>query len=226
MHQCNSKSERSRRVVMMQGQIRVTENDMAALEALIIHGRAALRRDMYHLDDLGQELERAEVVADGEVPPDVMTMNSTARVRDLSTGATAVYTVVFPADADVASNRISVLAPVGTALIGYRRGDEVEWRTPGGARRLLIEEVLFQPEATEARMRDSHREGRLQVGRRPGREPRDGRPRADDGLRGQALDLSASNESTVEGGASSLRHDGDDGTTIPCRASTADGGWR
>ena len=215
---------------MMQGQIRVTENDMAALEALIIHGRVSLRRDMYHLEDLGQELERAEVVADGEVPPDVVTMNSTARVRDLTTGATAVYTVVFPADADVASNRISVLAPVGTALIGYRRGDEVEWRTPGGARRLLIEEVLFQPEATEAR---SRHEGRRRVRRRPGREPRDGRPRAGDGLRGQVscmelapLDLSASDETTVEAGASSLRHDGDDGTTSPCRASTAEGGRR
>ena len=213
----------------MQGQIRVTENDMAALEALIIQGRASSRRDMYHLDDLGQELERAEVVADGEMPPDVVTMNSTARVRDLSTGATAVYTVVFPAEADVASNRISVLAPVGTALIGYRGGDEVEWRTPGGARRLLIEEVLCQPEATEARIR----EGRRRVRRPPGREPRDGRPRGDGGLRGQVscmelapLDLSASNESTVEAGASSLRHDGDDGTTIPCRASTADGGRR
>ena len=158
---------------MMQGQIRVTENDMAALEALIIQGRASSRRDMYHLDDLGQELERAEVVADAEIPSDVVTMNSTARVRDLSTGVTAVYTVVFPAEADVASNRISVLAPVGTALIGYRRGDEVEWRTPGGARQLLIEEVLFQPEATEARMRDSRREGRRRVRRPPGREPRE-----------------------------------------------------
>ena len=169
---------------MMPRQIRVTENDLAALEALIIHGRVSLRRDVCHLDDLGHELERAEVVADGEVPPDVVTMNSTARVRDLSTGATAVYTVVFPPEADVASNRISVLAPVGTALIGYRRGDEVEWRTPGGARRLLIEEVLFQPEATEARMRDGRREGRRRVRR------------------------------------------GDDGTTLPCRASTAEGGRR
>ena len=156
---------------MMQGRVRVTENDMAALEALIIHGRASSRGDMYHLDDLGQELERAEVVADREVPQDVVTVNSTARVRDLSTGATAVYTVVFPADADVASNRISVLAPLGTALISSRAGDEVEWRTPGGARRLLIEEVLFQPEATEARMRDSRREGRRRVRRRPVESP-------------------------------------------------------
>jgi len=58
-----------------------------------------------------------------------------------------VYTIVFPVDADIEKKRISVLAPVGTALIGYRAGDIIEWATPGGTRRLQIEKVLFQPEA-------------------------------------------------------------------------------
>jgi regulator of nucleoside diphosphate kinase len=60
-----------------------------------------------------------------------------------------VYTIVFPPEADTAQQRISVLAPIGTALIGYRVGDVIEWSTPGGGRRLRIETVLFQPEAGE-----------------------------------------------------------------------------
>jgi len=74
-------------------------------------------------------------------------MQSTVRVRDVDTGKTVVYTLAFPAEADIDKNRISVLAPIGTALIGYRAGDRVEWPTPGGVKRLQIEEVIFQPEA-------------------------------------------------------------------------------
>ena len=72
------------------------------------------------------------------------------RVRDLDSGARAVYTLVFPSDADIERRRISILAPIGTALIGYRVGDRIEWRTPGGTRRLEIEEVLYEPETATA----------------------------------------------------------------------------
>jgi len=54
---------------------------------------------------------------------------------------------VFPVDADIEAQRISVLAPIGTALLGYRAGDDVQWLTPGGRKSLRIEEVLYQPEA-------------------------------------------------------------------------------
>jgi regulator of nucleoside diphosphate kinase len=77
-------------------------------------------------------------------------MHSTVRVRDVNSGSSMVYTLVFPVDADVAQQRISVLAPIGTALLGFRSGDVFEWKTPGGTRRLQIEEVLFQPEAAGA----------------------------------------------------------------------------
>ena len=114
---------------------------------LVRDGRHASRRDRDHLAELDRELDRAAIVGAADVSPDVVTMHSTVRVRDLDTGASRVYTVVFPAEADIASKRISVLAPIGTALIGYRAGDHVEWRTPGGTKRLQIDEVLFQPEA-------------------------------------------------------------------------------
>jgi regulator of nucleoside diphosphate kinase len=132
---------------MTRRQILITENDMARLRELVSRGRVALRRDQDHVEELEGELEHAEVVAAEDVPPDAVTMHSTVSVRDLDTDARAIYTIVFPAEADIATNRISVLAPVGTALIGYRAGDVIEWATPGGTRRLRIEAVLFQPEA-------------------------------------------------------------------------------
>jgi regulator of nucleoside diphosphate kinase len=55
--------------------------------------------------------------------------------------------VVFPSEADSEQGKISILAPVGTALLGYRVGDTVEWKLPGGLRRLKIERILYQPEA-------------------------------------------------------------------------------
>ena len=82
------------------------------------------------------------VVVDAEdVPAGVVTMHSRVRVQDVATGESWTYTLVFPHDADIASGRLSVLAPLGTALLGYREGDEIEWRMPGGVRRVRILEV-------------------------------------------------------------------------------------
>jgi len=69
-------------------------------------------------------------------------------VRDLDTGGESTYTLVFPSDADIAKGKISILAPIATALLGYREGDEIEWPTPGGRRRLNVIQVLCQPEAS------------------------------------------------------------------------------
>ena len=125
----------------------ITQDDMARLRELVRHGRAASRRDQDHLAELDHELDRADIIGAEELSPDVVTMHSTVRVLDLDTGARRIYTLVFPGEADIEKQRISVLAPIGTALIGYRAGDHVEWLTPGGTKRLRIEDVLFQPEA-------------------------------------------------------------------------------
>jgi len=130
----------------------ITNDDMARLKDLVRWGRLMSRRDHAHLEELEDELDRAEVVAAEDVSPDVVTMHSTVRVRDLDSGRSVVYTLVFPGEADIDRQRISVLAPIGTALIGYRVGDLIEWATPGRTRRLRIEDVLFQPEAAEGRL--------------------------------------------------------------------------
>ena len=92
------------------------------------------------------ELRRARVVPRSDVPSEVITMNSVVRLRDLDTDEVEEYELAYPAEADVAHNRISVLAPIGTAILGYRLGDVIEWPVPAGLRRLQVEEVLYQPE--------------------------------------------------------------------------------
>lgn len=94
-----------------------------------------------------RELDRAHVVDSKTIPKDVVTMNSRARFVDLYTGEERVCTVVFPSDANIEQDKISVLAPIGTALLGYQVGDTIEWRVPSGNKQVRIEEILYQPEA-------------------------------------------------------------------------------
>jgi regulator of nucleoside diphosphate kinase len=81
-----------------------------------------------------------------DVPPRIVTMNSTVVLRDLDTKEDETYTLVFPDAADIATDRLSVLAPVGTAILGERVDDVVRWRVPQGWRRLKVERVVYQPE--------------------------------------------------------------------------------
>jgi regulator of nucleoside diphosphate kinase len=109
---------------------------------------ASMKNSRDDLRALESELEHARIMAAAEIPPDVITMNSKARLRDLETGEEMIYTLVFPDKASVEEGRISVVAPIGTAMLGQRVGDEVEWQVPAGAVRLKVEEVLYQPEAS------------------------------------------------------------------------------
>ena len=99
------------------------------------------------LEDLTREIERGAEVRPQEMPADVVTMNSRVRVTDVESETTQEYTIVFPGDADYEKGRISILAPLGTALLGYRVGNVVNWHVPRGVRRLRIEEIVYQPEA-------------------------------------------------------------------------------
>lgn len=126
--------------------IYITEFDLNRLQALIQQANPQ-DRDKHHLQKLSEELEQAEIVSPEEIPNDVITMNSRVRLRDGDTGEEITYTLVFPRNADIQKQKISILAPIGTALIGYRVGDIIEWNVPAGLRRLKVEEILYQPEA-------------------------------------------------------------------------------
>ena len=125
--------------------IYIAEDDRARLDALIRRALDGQVHPLVNLAALAGELRRAQVVPRSQVPRDVVTMNSTVRVRDLETGDEEAYTLVYPHEADMEANRLSVLAPVGAALLGYRAGDVVEWPVPAGVARFRIEEVLSQP---------------------------------------------------------------------------------
>ena len=125
----------------------ITEEDRQKLMQLLEGARQRQHRDLAHVEQLDAELDRAHIVPAGEIPPDVVTMNTQVALRDLDTGGEMVLTLVFPHEANVDQRRVSVLAPLGTAVLGYRAGDTIEWEVPGRTRRLQVERVLYQPEA-------------------------------------------------------------------------------
>ena len=132
---------------MREREIYVTDFDLDRLTSLLKGARLWSARDREYLQQLEAELGRAHVVTSKEIPSDVVTMNSEVSVRDLDSGREMIFTLVFPSEAGLEQRKISILAPVGTAVLGYRVGNTIEWKVPGGVRRLRIEGVLYQPEA-------------------------------------------------------------------------------
>jgi regulator of nucleoside diphosphate kinase len=127
-------------------EIIITRSDLERLGHLMEWHASA--RDNLAVQYLENELSRARVVNPSDVPTTVVTMNSRFRYVDCSTGQARTATLVYPADADAASGKLSVLAPVGCALLGLAVGQTIEWPLPGGqVRRFRIEEILYQPEA-------------------------------------------------------------------------------
>jgi regulator of nucleoside diphosphate kinase len=113
----------------------ITDTDRDRLQKLLLGARQWSNRD------------KAHTVEPRDIPGDVVTMRSQVRVKDIKAGTTMDISVVFPSGADSEQGKISVLAPIGTALLGYRVGDILEWKVPGGLRCLKIECILYQPEA-------------------------------------------------------------------------------
>jgi regulator of nucleoside diphosphate kinase len=136
---------------MSDRQIVISEPDARVLRSLL-QARHAVPHDQEHLHDLSAELDRALVVASSQLAPSVVRLNVPVRVRDLENGRRHEWTLVSPREAAVALGRISVLAPLGTALLGYREGDVVQWDMPGGPRKFLIEAVLHRPDPGTTRV--------------------------------------------------------------------------
>jgi len=128
--------------------IYITEPDYNRLSALIEKTREGNGVDRQYLNKLEAELDRAEIVDAKDIPANVITMRSTVRLKDLVSGDENTYSLVFPTEADFSQGKISVLAPLGTAMLGYRVGDEFVWHVPHGLRRLKVIKLHFQPEAS------------------------------------------------------------------------------
>lgn len=128
--------------------IYLTEFDLERLQKLLWEAQSTDYRKSAYLEKLQAEIRRARVVSPREVPGDVITMNSTVCLKDTDTGEEETYTLVFPEDADLAQGKLSVLAPVGTAMLGYKVGDIFEWDVPAGKRHLQVEKIIYQPESS------------------------------------------------------------------------------
>ncbi len=122
----------------------MSARDARRLEALIANPAVAGSETA---ELLGEEIARAELREPQDLPPDVVTMNSSVTVLDESTGAERTVRVVYPNETGGADS-VSVLAPVGAALLGLRTGDAIDWPMPGDRTvRLRVTGVLYQPEA-------------------------------------------------------------------------------
>ena len=119
--------------------IYISREDYAKLRLLVataLHSNASAA-----LEKLRSELDRAAVIDPAAFPADVVTMESTVKFEDLGTSEIEEYTITFPDRANIERKSISILAPIGTALIGCRVGDLVNWTTPGGIRQLKVRRV-------------------------------------------------------------------------------------
>ncbi len=133
---------------MNERSIHITEYDRERLAKVIESPGALDHPEPDLLMILKDELARAQVVAPEDIPSDVVTMNSTVSLIDVETGEEDTYTLVFPSEADIATGRISVLAPIGIAILGHRAGTTIDWKVPEGRRSVRITEVTYQPEAS------------------------------------------------------------------------------
>ena len=128
---------------MPRRRVYLTDKDLRRLKRLIGHDH-----DRRGLHDLIDGLDRATVVPEELIPPNVVTMNSRVRFMDLNTREESETTVVYPEHASPEKGRVSILEPVGAALLGLAVGETVAWPLPnGGTKNLRILEVLYQPEA-------------------------------------------------------------------------------
>jgi regulator of nucleoside diphosphate kinase len=126
---------------MMDGKILISEDDRTRLMEMLVQSRRQGYRGSEYLRNLQGKLDQAQIVSPEEVPEDAVRMGSTVRLLDLDTQKEVTWTLVFPGEADLDEQKISVLAPLGTAIFGQHIGDTFEWEVPNGNRRLEVLEV-------------------------------------------------------------------------------------
>lgn len=99
-------------------------------------------------DNLLKELDSAKIMEPESIPSNVVTMNSIAKITFLSNNQQVQFQIVYPDQANLKENKISIFSPIATSLIGYKVNDEIEWIVPGGLTKIRIDEIIYQPEAT------------------------------------------------------------------------------
>ncbi len=125
----------------------VSQRDESRLRRLLSSLRPTDAAQRDSMNRLAGELDRARIVPESEIPPDIVTLGSSVELEDLDDGEILTYTLVLPGEADASLGRISVLAPLGTAMLGYQVGDEFKWPVPGGVVHARVRRVGNQTPA-------------------------------------------------------------------------------
>ncbi|MCG6146094.1 nucleoside diphosphate kinase regulator [Leptospira bandrabouensis] len=124
----------------------ITHFDYSRLKQMISDYTKRNKMDP-NIKDLLGEIERAQKVDSQTIPPNFVTMNSVIELKNLNELEFQEFKLVFPEEANTEENKISVLAPIGTAILGYKIGDVIQWKIPSGVNQFQITNIKYQPEA-------------------------------------------------------------------------------
>ncbi|KIA83439.1 hypothetical protein OA84_07955 [Kaistella solincola] len=128
-------------------QVIITKQDYNRINRSITEAKARNSIKKEEAEKLLSELKSAKIVDQENIDKDVVTMNSIVKIHFQNNKTNMEFQLVYPADADLKQKKISIFSAVASALIGYRVGDEIDWLIPSGMTKIVIDEVLYQPEA-------------------------------------------------------------------------------
>lgn len=127
--------------------VTLTKNDYTRIYKAITDAKNSKTINSNETEKLLSELSKAEIVPSEKIDKDVVTMNSEVKLFFENTQKEQSFKIVYPQDANLKENKISIFSPIATALIGYRIGDEIEWIVPSGMTKIKIVDLIYQPEA-------------------------------------------------------------------------------
>lgn len=127
---------------MEKEQLVIKKEDFDILTTCIRNGGSQPSFDKNNVMELAGELKKAKLVSKENFPDTVVGLNSTAVIKDMETERILAITIVTPDKADISQNKISVLAPIGTALLGFQKGREISWAVPSGEKKIVILDVF------------------------------------------------------------------------------------
>ena len=127
--------------------VTLTKNDYTRIYKAITDAKNSKTINSNEAEKLLFELSKAEIVPSEKIDKDVVTMNSEVKLFFENTQKEQSFKIVYPQDANLKENKISIFSPIATALIGYKIGDEIEWIVPGGMTKIKIVDLIYQPEA-------------------------------------------------------------------------------
>jgi len=131
----------------MKGKIKITKLDYSRLCDLITSVKGNRSVEFRNIDFLGSEIKRAEKVDPRKIKPEFITMNSVVEIIDPENMKSMSLKLVYPGEADFKKGFVSVLSPLGSALLGYKEGDTISFEVPRGNKMITIKKIIYQPEA-------------------------------------------------------------------------------